>query len=870
LKAVRSQGPKQWLSWPLPVLGLFSLLLFCPLPAIAGSETTRIVVVLYPESNTGSPGGYLLDKGIRATFAAGSAEQVEIHNEYLHPSRQEDAEFQRLQTELLRRKYAGRKVDLIIAGLSSGLDLALKYRAEAFPGVPIVACAVDQRELEVRKLPEVAGVPIQMDLAATLELALRFHPDTQRVYVIGGPSAFDVQWAARARETFRAYEDKVTFEYLTGLPMDDLLRKVAHLPDRSIVYYLHVSEDGTGKTIIPAEALQLVAANTTAPIYGHVDTYVGRGIVGGRVFSFESEGKNAARLGLRILAGEKPEAIGIQPVSENRYLFDWQQLQRWGISQDRLPPGSEIRYKESGLWDLYKWHILGVLSLCLVEALLVVGLLMQRAGRRRADERFRQVIEAAPNGMLMIGQDGRIVLANAGTAQLFGYSKLEMLGQPVEMLLPERFRRQHPAHRNSYLASPSVRAMGAGRELFGRRKDGREFPVEIGLSPVQTDAGLFVLASIFDVTERRQADNALRESEGRFRRLADTAPVMVWMSGPDKLCTYFNSHWLDFTGRPLERELGNGWSEGVHADDFEYCLDVYNRSFEARRPFRMEYRLRRFDAEYRWVMDTGVPRFRLDGAFEGYIGSAIDITDEKRLTDELRENQGQLRVLTGRLLESQETERRRIARELHDDLNQSLALLSLELDLLAERPPESPLELAGRMQELSARVKQLSSSVHELSHQLHPAILEQLGLVAAIRRLCKDTQSNGLQIEFSHHQVPPEIPSETALCLYRIVQEALRNVVKHSGAHHASVAMGGTGHAICLQISDDGTGLNGGLADGKAGLGLVSMRERLNLVKGEIAIDSPPSGGTQIDVRVPLCTTGQKDFVFPAQAAIHS
>jgi PAS domain S-box-containing protein len=857
---VHPQGSKPWPAWPPTVLALLLVPSFCCWPALAQSQTARLVVVLYPESSTGSPGAYLVDKGIRSTFAAGTAERVEIHNEYLDPSRLEDTDFRRLQTELLRRRYAGRKVDLVIAALSSGLDFTLKYRAETFPGVPIVACAVDERELQVRKQPEVIGVPIRMDLAATLDLALRLHPNTQRVFVIAGPSEFDVQWAATARETFRPYENKVKFEYLTGLPMDDLLSRVAQLPDRSIVYYLHISEDGNGKTIIPAEALQLLAARTTAPIYGHVDTYVGRGIVGGRVFSFETEGKNAATLGLRILAGEKPETIGVQPVSENRYLFDGQQLERWGIGAHRLPPGSEVRYRQSGLWDLYKWHILGVLSLCLVEALLVVGLLMQRASRRRAEQRFRQVIEAAPNGMVMIEQDGRIVLANAGTTRLFGYTREEILGQPVEMLLPERFRKQHPALRESFFALPSARHIGAGRELFGRRKDGSEVPVEIELSPVRTDAGLFVLASIIDITERRLADSALRESEGRFRRMADTAPVMVWMSGPDQLCTYFNKPWLEFTGRPMERELGNGWTEGVHPDDLANCLDVYNRSFDARRPFRMEYRLRHFDGDYRWVLDTGLPRFRPDGAFEGYIGSALDITEEKRVTEELRASRGQLRDLTGKLLESQETERRRIARELHDDLNQSLALLAVELDLLAQKPPESTDQVAARIQELSEQVKELSSSVHELSHQLHPAVLERLGLVTAVGSLCKEPRpSNGLEIEFRHDRIPAEIPPETALCLYRIVQEALRNVVKHSGAHHARVVLSGNGDAISLRISDDGIGLNGDPAAGQEGLGLISMRERLHLVKGEMSIESPPSGGTQIDIRVPLGSAGMPE-----------
>jgi PAS domain S-box-containing protein len=144
---------------------------------------------------------------------------------------------------------------------------------------------------------------------------------------------------------------------------------------------------------------------------------------------------------------------------------------------------------------------------------------------------------------------------------------------------------------------------------------------------------------------RKRADLALHESEARFRLLADAAPVLVWMSGLDKGCTYFNKGWLDFTGRPLESQLGSGWCESVHPDDLRRCLDTYVRAFDERRRFRMEYRLLGADGEYRWVLDTGAPRFETDGSFEGYIGSCIDITDRKHAEEALREREAGLRFL---------------------------------------------------------------------------------------------------------------------------------------------------------------------------------------------------------------------------------
>jgi formate hydrogenlyase transcriptional activator len=230
------------------------------------------------------------------------------------------------------------------------------------------------------------------------------------------------------------------------------------------------------------------------------------------------------------------------------------------------------------------------------------------------------LFESAPDAMVLADGQGRIVIVNSHTEEMFGYRSEELVGEAFEKLLPERFRNGHVHHRSDY--SSAAQPMGTGSELCGQRKDGSEFPVKVSLSSLNTQEGILVSRVIRDITRQP-------ESEERFRLLADAAPLSVWMAGKDKLCTFFNQSWLAFTGRTMEEEMGEGWAAGVHPDDLDRCLETYSAEFDARSEFTLEYRLRRYDAEYRWIVDHGVPRFEPGGTFLGYIGSCIDVTDRK-------------------------------------------------------------------------------------------------------------------------------------------------------------------------------------------------------------------------------------------------
>jgi PAS domain S-box-containing protein len=246
---------------------------------------------------------------------------------------------------------------------------------------------------------------------------------------------------------------------------------------------------------------------------------------------------------------------------------------------------------------------------------------------QRQTSRLDELFEQAPEAVVVLSTDDRIVRVNKEFTRMFGYEPGEVLQCPInDLIVPEDQIESSRAYTRLLQQGGRVEV-----ETVRRHKDGTEIDVSLLAISVRTTSGEQVVnyAIYRDITERKRAEERLRESEARFQGMADTAPVLIWMTGTDGLCNYFNKPWLDFTGRTMEQEVGMGWSEGVHADDVQGCFDCFLPAFHARKPFRMEYRLKRADGEYRWVIESGIPRYTGGGEFAGYIGSNIDITDLK-------------------------------------------------------------------------------------------------------------------------------------------------------------------------------------------------------------------------------------------------
>jgi PAS domain S-box-containing protein len=483
--------------------------------------------------------------------------------------------------------------------------------------------------------------------------------------------------------------------------------------------------------------------------------------------------------------------------------------------------------------------------------------------RKHAEEvRFKHaaILESSDDAIISSNLEGIITSWNTGAQRIFGYNEEEVVGQPIEMLIPEELWEDGNRIRQQLRRGERIEHY----ETFRLAKDGKKVCVSLTICPVRGAGGRVVGESKIarDITERQRAEQSLLESEKRFRLVANTAPVMIWTSDPDKLRDYFNETWLAFTGRPLLAELGNGWTEGVYPEDLAACMDTYTKKFDSQQPFGMKYRLRRHDGAYRWMSDAGTPRFNENGSFAGYIGSCIDVTDSK-LAEEVLSTVGR------RLIEAHEEERSRIARELHDDINQRLALLANGIQEFEQVTTTSndwsqKKELRGLWQ----LTNEIAIDIQHISHQLHPAKLHFLGLAAAVRDLCLEvSRQHNFEIECTVRDVPQDLEDNISLSLFRTVQESLHNVVKHSHARHVKVELTHQTNLVELLISDDGIGFNPDLTRNSHGLGLVSMRERLRAVSGEFSIWSRPSIGTQVRGSVPDTTKAERDHQTEEPAA---
>jgi len=493
----------------------------------------------------------------------------------------------------------------------------------------------------------------------------------------------------------------------------------------------------------------------------------------------------------------------------------------------------------------------------------------------------------APIGLCCFDSALRFIFINDHLAAINGIPAGEHLGRLIGEVIPDIAAGvEEQLHQVLETGEPII---GGVVDAETPAHSGRIRSFQHHYYALKSEAGTVsrVACVVKEVTAEKRAEEDLRMSEERFRDFSELGSDWLWEMDENLRFIYISPD-ISRLGVEIETFIGKTLEEARHDDCDLSDLDEEMQALNARKPYRLQRpSISRSD---RWLHISGKPLFSKSGTFLGYRGATTDITERKcaeaalqkardeletrvvERTAELRETNetlrneiaeremavGALHSLSARLISAQEDERSRIARELHDDFNQRLALLALDLERFHDGLPKTQENLVDGLATLLRRTKELSSDVHRLSHQLHPSILDHLGLVAAARSFCKEiSEQHDIHIELAHHEVPRSLPNDIALCLYRIVQEALRNVIKHSGAKSARIEITKMESELSLHISDNGIGFDPESDRTRHGLGLLSMRERLRQVDGTISFMRIEPTGTRIDVRIPISDSSQ-------------
>jgi len=578
-----------------------SLVVTAAAPSFAAppQDTQKRVLAIHA-ARPEMPAFTIIDAEIQRVLS-GVGSRVDYYAEYVDVVRFADQNYVVALRDFMRQKYAHTHIDVVIATSTSTFELARDNRDRLFPDAAIVAIFSPTGT----RVANTTGVNLDINMRGSLDLALALQPDVTQVFVVAGGSDFDRFYEDVARSQFQQYANRLTFTYLSGLAMDALEERLAHLPDRSIVYFVMFTSDGAGRRWLPIDSLDRVTASASAPVYHWVETGVGHGVVGGSVMTLTLPARVVAEQAVRILNGESANNIPVQKIDPNLVTIDWRQLRRWNISEAAVPSTAVVRFREAGVWEKYRLYIIGAVSLVGLQALLIGILVIHRANRRRA-------------------------------------------------------------------------------EL------------------------------------------ALRDSYARIRDLA------------------------------------------------------------------------------------------------------------------------------GRLISAQEAERASIARDLHDDVGQRVASFSIALGTLKRRLGGADEVVRADLASLQRETVALSKDLRLLSHELHPSLLQQLGLVEALRARCDELRAeSGLSVSLDVESELGVVSDELSLCLYRVAQEALRNVVTHAQAQAVHVSLAPQDGGLSLRVSDDGRGFSRGDGSMNPGLGLVSLEERVRMLDGTFAVDSSERSGTTVSVTIP-------------------
>ncbi len=676
-------------------------------------------------------------KGIKESFSQ-LENQPEFYIEYMDTKRfYGDKYFDKIY-KLFNQKYKGKNFDLIFVSDNDALFFTMRYYEELFNNTPVVFCGINNfsDNLIEKHRKWFTGVAEETDVAGTIEIALRLHPDTQRVYIINDVTTTGLAMKKTLMDIIPKFSKTVQFIMLENPEMKELLKEVEKIPPKSIILLLLVNRDKTGNFFAYEESLDLLYPHTSRPIYSVWDFYLGRGIVGGKLTSAFLQGKKAGELGIQILRGKTPAEIPVVKESPNEYMFDYNELKRFNVSLKRIPKESRVINLPESFFIKYRKTLISIVAGFIFLSAVIIVLVVNISKRKKierelriSEEKYRDLYDNAPDMYHSVDRNGIIIDCNETEARMLGYKKEEIIGKPIIYFMTEESKKAQAEF------FPNI-------EKYSFVQVERDF--------VRRDGSVF------------------------------TASLNVYVEVDEK---------------------GN------------------------------------------FVRTKTIGR---------------DITYRKKIEEELRKSKEALRKLSVYLQNARENERREIAKEIHDELGQSLTALKLSLSWIKKRIFDESLK--AKLDESISIVNALIREVQNISNRLRPSLIDYLNLQDAIKWQIKEYSRNtSLTFNLDLTDDSLDLSKEVSLALFRIFQEALTNIARHSNATEVNVKIFKSNGSILLSVKDNGVGISEEKIKSPDSFGLMAMRERAYSINGTIDIRRASEGGTEVIISVPIKNNEQKN-----------
>lgn len=861
----------------------------------AQTDAKRVLII-----STGSrlaPGFAIVDQQILAAFRGMASPRVEVYAENLDIVRFPIERSQRIFTEYLTEKYSDTPPDLVILVFVGNLGIPGNVLGRVFPDTPIVVAGLTEEPLRSDQFGGfVGGLAQRTDPAATLALMRRLQPDLRRLVIVAGTADIDREALRRVEEAAQPFRAEIAIEVWDDLAVGDLRRAVVKLPSQTAVLFTRMFRDGAGQAVISSEVGQWLGRTASAPVYVLTDASFGTGAVGGYVASIEDFGRRAGELARGILSGDAPEALPFEIRNDTVPLFDWRALKRWGLDESRLPSGSVVRFRPQSIWDAYRLYIVAALAIFALQTATIGALMMQRRRLRRTQGMLqdeRQLIEFATGagelGLWSRDPEGDGLWVNTPMRSLFG------LGGSAPLRREDLIARVHPDDRERVLAEVEESWVGrtplhteyrvclpngAQRWLLVR---GRNLPASSG-------RGARRMGLVLDITERKHAEEKLRENEMRLRAMAevvheeraflrqviDATPTFIFAKDREGRFTLANKAVADAYGVTVDELIGLTDADfNRNADEVSHFRKIDQEVIDSgEERFIAEERVTDARGNVRWVQTVKRPLKGSAGTVDQVLGASTDITRRKQTELELQEQRALL-AHVGRVSMMGE-----LAASLAHELNQPLTAILSNAKAALRFLDRQPIDLhevraaLADIVEANTRAAEVIRSTRALVKKEKDGEFEPVDLAQVVRRVIalihSDAILHAVRVVLEVEERLPAVAGDSVQ-LQQVVLNLLLNAFdamkrRPQGVRRVEVRVERVDHGMNrITIRDNGPGLTDDelnrifqpfytTKQEGLGMGLSICRSIVEAHGGQLWAENNPSGGATFCFTLPLYT----------------